>query len=137
MKYLFDTNILSELKKAKPEKKVIEFVKSIDNSDIFISCITIGEIKRGIEICKDKDKAKDLNKWLENYLISEFEERIIDVDKNIMLRWSKIHSKIKDLPIFDSLIAATCLERELCLVTRNIKDFVKIADLKIINPWDC
>ena len=136
MKYLFDTNILSELKKIKPEKKVIEFVKSIHNPDIFISCITIGEIKRGIEICKDKDKARDLNKWFDNYLISEFAERIIDIDKNVMLQWSKIHSKTKDLPIFDSLIAATCLEHKLCLVTRNVKDFVKIANLEIVNPWD-
>ena len=136
MKYLLDTNILSELKKPKPEKKVVDFVKSLAQENIFISCISIGEIKNGIVSCKDKTKAKELNLWFEKYLIGELKEQTVNLDVEIMAQWGELTGKIKNLPIMDSLIAATCLERKMCLVTRNVKDFTRIVELKIFNPWE-
>jgi predicted nucleic acid-binding protein len=136
MKYLLDTNVLSELKKPKSEKRVVNFINSLSSEEVFISCISIGEIKHGITICKDKNKAKDLDLWFEKYLISELKNQIINIDPEIMREWGSLVAKIKNLPILDSLIAATCLAYKLHLVTRNIKDFEKINELKIINPWN-
>ncbi len=136
MKYLFDTNILSELKKPRPEKKVVDFVKNLSREEVFISCISVGEIRKGIASCHDAKKVKELNFWFEKYLITEMKNQIINIDSEIMCEWGKLMSETKNLPILDSLIAATCVDRKLHLVTRNVKDFEKIKVLKIINPWN-
>lgn len=134
MKYLLDTNVLSELVKSKPEKKVVEFVNSLAVEETFISCISIGEIKNGIVSYKDKKKQRDLEIWFEKHLISDL--KIVDIDAQIMSCWGGLTAKVKNLPIVDSLIAATCLEHKFYLVTRNVKDFAKIKELKIIDPWN-
>ncbi len=136
MKYLLDTNVLSELKKVKPEKKVVDFVKSLSREEIYISCISIGEIKKGIASCADKKKVKDLESWFEKFLLHEMKDQIVNLDVEVMCVWGKLMSAIKNLPILDSLIAATCLSHKFHLVTRNVKDFEKIKELKVINPWN-
>ncbi len=136
MKYLLDTNILSELKKPKAEKKVVDFMKSLETEELYISCVSIGEIKHGIELCQDKNKARELNVWFEKYLIAELKNQIINIDTEVMCKWGEMNAKIKNLPIVDSLIAATCLTHKMCLVTRNVKDFVRIKELKVFNPWE-
>lgn len=136
MNYLLDTNILSELRKLKPEKKVVDFVGSLSREDVYISCISIGEIKKGIASCKDKKKEKELENWFEKHLLHEMKNQIINLDSEVMCEWGKLIAETKNLPILDSLIAASCIAHGMHLVTRNVKDFEKIKELKITNPWD-
>lgn len=136
MNYLLDTSVLSELKKTKPEKKVVDFVKSLSREEIYISCISIGEIKKDIASCGDKKKIKELETWFKKYLIHEMKNQIINLDSETMCEWGRLMSEVKNLPILDGLIAATCLAHRLHLITRNVKDFEKIKELKIINPWN-
>jgi predicted nucleic acid-binding protein len=136
MKYLLDTNILSELIRPKPEKKVIEFVDSIKVKNSYISVITIGEIQKGIDSHPDISRQKKLNEWLENFIIEEYQEQILDLNTVVMRVWGKLIADTKkNLSVMDSLIAATAITHNLILATRNIKDFSGIEKLKIINPW--
>ncbi len=138
MKYLLDTNVISELISKNPNEKVLKFVNSLDTSDVFLSAITIGEIKSGIENIQSDAKKELLSRWLHNDLLNKFENHIIPVDIEIMLTWGSINHELKKqgrpLPIMDSIIGATCLSKKLTLITRNEKDFQNLA-IKIINPF--
>ena len=138
MKYLLDTNIISELISIQPNQSVIDFLSSIDENDTYLSVITIGEIKAGIENVKSLDKKEKLAKWLDEELLKRFENRIIDINVNVMITWAKISQNLKNigkpLPIMDLLIASSCIYNEFVLVTRNEKDF-KNLELKILNPF--
>lgn len=138
MKYLLDTNIISELISIQPNQAVIDFLSSIDENNTYLSVITIGEIKAGIENVKNLDKKEKFAKWLEEELLKRFENRIIDIDVNVMITWAKISQNLKNigkpLPIMDLLIASSCIYNEFVLVTRNEKDF-KNLELKILNPF--
>ena len=127
MKYLLDTNIISEFISQKPNKNVLDFIESLDENDIFLSVITIGEIKFGIEKVKSKKKKEDLSNWLENSLLQRFDNKIIHIDTEIMLKWGEINQYLKNIgkpmPIMDSLIASTCKAKNFILITRNEKDF--------------
>ena len=138
MKYLLDTNIISELISNQPNQSVLDFLSLINENDIYLSVITIGEIKSGIENVKSLDKKEKLSKWLEDELLKRFENRIINIDINAMMTWGKINQNLKSigkpLPIMDSLIATSCICHEFILITRNEKDFQNLV-LKIINPF--
>jgi toxin FitB len=138
LKYLLDTNVISELISKNPNEKVLKFVNSLDTSDVFLSAITIGEIKSGIENIQSDAKKELLSRWLHNDLLNKFENHIIPVDIEIMLTWGSINHELKKqgrpLPIMDSIIGATCLSKKLTLITRNEKDFQNLA-IKIINPF--
>jgi tRNA(fMet)-specific endonuclease VapC len=141
LKYLLDTNIISEFVSKKPSQKVLDYVNSLDENDIYLSVITIGEIRFGIEKL-DKDNQKKrirmLSDWLENDLIQRFNGRILDVDLQVMLKWGEVNAQLqklgKTMPIMDSLIASSCLAKELILITRNEKDFYSF-DIEMINPF--
>lgn len=138
MKYLLDTNIISELIAKQPNKKVLDFISSINEEDIYISVITIGEIKSGIENVSSINKKNKLTLWFEQDLLSRFQNRIIDIDTNTMITWGKINQHLKSigkpLPIMDSLIASSCIYSDFTLLTRNEKDFQNL-DIKMINPF--
>ena len=138
MKYLLDTNIISELISNQPNQSVLDFLSLINENDIYLSVITIGEIKSGIENVKSLDKKEKLSKWLEDELLKRFENRIINIDINAMMTWGKINQNLKSigkpLPIMDSLIATSWICHEFILITRNEKDFQNL-ELKIINPF--
>ena len=87
MKYLLDTNIISELISNQPNQSVLDFLSLINENDIYLSVITIGEIKSGIENVKSLDKKEKLSKWLEDELLKRFENRIINIDINAMMTW--------------------------------------------------
>ena len=89
MKYLLDTNIISELISKQPNQQVVDFLSSINENDTYLSVITIGEIKSGIENVKTIEKKEKLTKWLEEDLISRFENRIIDINIDVMLNWGE------------------------------------------------
>jgi len=136
MKYLLDTNIFSEFSKPKPEPKVLDFLKKLQKEQIFISCISVGEIKKGIALCKNESKAHYLQNWFNQRIVHELKDQIVNLDFEVMCEWGILASQIKNLPPLDSLIAATCITHNFYLVTRNEKDFAKVKQLKIINPWN-
>jgi len=113
-------------------------IASLDEADIALSVITIGEIKFGIEKLQSQTKKEKLTQWLYNELFPRFDDRIISIDSDIMLRWGEVTQKLESIgrpmPIMDSLIAATAIEKNLILITRNEKDFVTL-DMEIINPF--
>ncbi|NOQ30031.1 MAG: PIN domain-containing protein [Helicobacteraceae bacterium] len=138
MKYLLDTNIISEFISKTPNKNVINHISTLDENDLYLSVVTIGEIKAGIEKLDKGSKKEKLLYWLENDLVNRFQNKIIDIDTNIMLQWGVINNRLKNLgkplPIMDSLIGATCEVNDYILITRNEKDF-KNLNIKIINPF--
>ncbi|RLA82707.1 MAG: VapC toxin family PIN domain ribonuclease [Epsilonproteobacteria bacterium] len=138
LKYLLDTNIISELITKQPNQNVLNFLSSINENDTYLSVITIGEIKTGIENVKNIDKKEKLCKWLEEDLLIRFKNRIVDIDLDIMITWGKINQNLKSvgkpLPIMDSIIASSCIYTKFTLITRNEKDFQNL-DLNIINPF--
>ena len=139
MNYLLDTNIISELISKTPDKRVTDFLLSIDEHNLYLSVITIGEIKSGIEKLNDGQKKDKLLHWLENDLLARFNHRIIPIDTEIMLEWGTTQSMLKKigkpLPIMDSLIGVTVKVRQMTLLTRNGKDFQNL-EIAIINPFE-
>ena len=141
MKYLLDTNIISEFISKKPNQKVLDYINSLDENDIYLSVITIGEIRFGIEKL-DKEhqykKIEMLSNWLNNDLMQRFEGRIVKIDTQTMLKWGEINGQLqkvgRPIPIMDSLIASSCLAKEFILITRNTKDFYSF-EMKMINPF--
>ncbi len=138
MNYLLDTNVISELISKQPNKNVLSFIQELDEDNIYLSVITIGEIKSGIENLKDQIKKEKLSSWLYSDLLERFQNKIIDINVEIMIEWGSINQNLKStgksLPIMDSLIGATCIVKDLTLVTRNEKDFINL-DIKIVNPF--
>ena len=138
MKYLLDTNIISEFISKIPNKNVIDYILALDENDLYLSVITIGEIKAGIEKLDKGSKKEKLLHWLENDLLNRFKDRIIDIDTEVMLQWGAVNYRLKQLgkplPIMDSLIGATSEVRDFILITRNEKDF-KNLNIKVVNPF--
>jgi len=140
LKYLVDTNIVSELIKSDADERVLNYLEAIHSSVLFLSVVTIGEIEFGIEKVKNSKKKAGLRQWLYEELLISFQDRIIDIDSEVMIEWGKLsalsRSRGLTLPIMDSLIAATCLVGEYTLITRNTKDFENIPGLDLINPFE-
>ena len=136
MSYLLDTNVISELVKTQPNKHVMSWISQIPESELFLSALTVGEIRKGIEkINFDQKKAK-LIVWLEQELLPRFAHRVLMVDIPVAERWGRLLAEIKHtLPAIDSLLAATALHHDLCLVTRNTADYV-VPTLAVFNPWE-
>lgn len=138
MKYLLDTNVISEFISKNPNQKVVDYILTLDETDLYLSAITIGEIKVGIEKLDNSRKKDILLQWLEKDLLNRFDNKIIPVDTDVMLKWGAINNKLKKLgtplPIMDSLIGASCEVYNMTLLTRNEKDFKNIS-IQIINPF--
>ena len=138
MKYILDTNIISELISKSPHEKVISFINTLDEKNIYLSVVTIGEINFGIHKLKSSKKREELLLWLHEDLLSRFENRIIELDTQTMLTWGEISNELKSIgnpmPIMDSLIGATCISKKMVLVTRNEKDFINLK-IDIVNPF--
>lgn len=138
MKYLLDTCVISELISKQPSPNVIKFVDSLDQEDIYLSVITIGEIAKGIEKLPKSKRKQELHTWLEEDLLIRFEGNIVALDTRVLIRWGELSAKLEGigitLPAMDSLIAATVLTHQMVLITRNANDF-KHTGVEIINPW--
>ena len=138
MIYLLDTCVISELVARQPNPDVVRWIDSVDEDKLFLSAITIGEIKRGIEKLADSKRKTALAEWLEDDLLTRFRDKILPIDTPVMLVWGKLASDLekqgRPMPAIDSLIAATCLHGQLGLVTRNENDFAH-SGIAVINPW--
>jgi len=133
--YLLDTNVISETIKKNPNEKVLHWLASIDINRFFLSSITLGEIRKGVEKIDDSAKKQRIIQWLEIDLLERFYGRIISIDAQVADKWGYLCS-LNNLPAIDMLIAASSLVHNHRLVTRNIKDFKNIGGLEIINPWE-
>lgn len=140
MTYLLDTCVISEYVKKQPCERVINWIDVPEESSLFISIITIAEIKKGVVRIEKSQPSRyqKLEKWLQK-LEQRFTNRILPLNENILDTWAKICGKSeaegKKLPIMDSLIAATASENNLIIVTRNISDFA-FSSVKAFSPWD-
>jgi predicted nucleic acid-binding protein len=137
VKYLLDTNVISEMRKSHCNQNVKSFIETIHSEDIYLSVITIGELCFGIEKLPAGKKKHELSVWLYIKLPEWFKDRIIRIDTETMVEWGKICSMAeRTLPAADTLIAACAITNHFFLVTRNVKDFDGIDGINLINPWD-
>lgn len=138
MNYLIDTNALSELTKIKGDSKVIQWFNETPDYELFLSVLTIAEIRKGIEKLKDSSKKDVLTTWLQTELDERFKNRILSFGISEAMIWGKLTARMENkgikLPIIDSMIAAIALSKNAILVTRNTKDF-EATGVKLLNPW--
>ena len=137
--FLLDTNVLSEFgRRGEPDRHVDNWLKTSEENLIFASVLTFGEIRRGIELLSAGKRRTQLEQWQDELIIS-FEDRLFPVTKSIADRWAVLSAQTQrcgiTLATIDGLIAATALEYDLTLVTRNVKDFAVVA-VPILNPWE-
>ncbi len=135
MKYLLDTNVISELKRTKPHEQVLEWFASVPKESLFLSVLTLGEIRKGIEKLSDSPRKLALSNWLEIEISLWFDARLLKIDSGVADCWGRLQAiSIRPLPAIDSLLAATALHHDLCLVTRNVSDF-DYPNLTVLNLW--
>jgi predicted nucleic acid-binding protein len=137
--YLLDTNVLSELRRPKPDPRVTSFLVAPSPADLYLSIVSIAEFRYGIETVGTSRQKADLEQWLEEGVRRAFTGRIVAISEDIILRWRKMieHGrKIGRTPSQpDLMIAATAAEHGLTVVTRNVKDFIGL-NITVLNPWD-
>jgi len=137
VKYLLDTNILSEMQKAQRNAKVKSFIEMIPSEDMYICAITIGELCYGIEKLPAGKKKHNLLLWLHTKLSEWFSGRIIPLDTDVLAEWGNIRAHApRTIPVVDSLIASAAICHHMTLVTRNTKDFEGIEGILLLNPWE-
>ena|SRR4030043_524397 len=138
MNYLLDTNVISELISKQPNRKVVEWLDHLDPNTIYLSVITIGEIRKGIEKLSPSKRRDTVKEWLETDLLLRFQGRILEITAEVMLIWGELTGRLENegrpITAIDSLIAAIALQGNYCLVTRNEQDFRKTG-VTMINPW--
>jgi predicted nucleic acid-binding protein len=136
--YLLDTNIPSEMRRIRPEPRVIEWLKAANDNELYLSVITLGEIWKGFTLLRDANRRAQLEEWLERDVRDWFADRILPVNEAVSERWGVLEGErqLRGMPLntADGLIAATAIEHDLTLVTCNSKDFTGL-DVKIIDPW--
>lgn len=136
MSYLLDTNVLSELKRKTPHAGLVAWLESKPSSTLYLSVLTLGEIRKGINALDDVNRRQRLSDWLEAELPVFFIGRILPVTVATADHWGKLMATAKrPLPAIDSLLAATAIEHNLTLVTRNTKDFIDLP-VTLFNPWE-
>jgi hypothetical protein len=139
MSYLIDTNVISELRRKQPDANVAAWFAVRPVQSLFLSVLTLGEIRKGIEslgnASVDPVRRQALADWLEVDLPTFFLGRVLSVDLPVSDRWGHLQAQARrPLPAIDSLLAATALHHNLSLVTRNARDFAGFG-LNVINPW--
>ena len=135
MSYLLDPNVVSETIRRNQNRAVVGWLEQVPAEALFISVLTLGEIRKGVEALADKKRKERLRLWLERELPVWFEARVLPVDLAVAERWGRLLAEVgRPVPTIDSLLAATALHYELRLVTRNSRDF-DYPGLEVINPW--
>ena len=138
MRFLLDTNVLSEVTKPRPEGCVLKWLDGLDEDRTFISVVSMAEIRRGVALMDNGRKRDALVEWLARDLPDRFEHRVIPVDERVALAWGDLMGDAKrrgrGMSSMDGLIAATAVTHDLTLATRNIKDFEGFG-IELIDPW--
>ena len=138
MRWLLDTNILSELRRPKPEPKVVGFVAKQPLELLYVSVVTLAEIRSGIEVLPDVTRRSELNAWLAHKVRPMFEQRVLPITEDVMLKWRLLVEEERKIGHTfsqpDLIIAATALHHGLTVVSRDVSDYQK-AHVPVFNPW--
>ena len=131
--YLLDTNVVSELRKPKPHGGVMAWLESIDDTKLFLSAVTLGEIQAGVEMTRDQDTAQatEIDAWLELVAASY---NVLPMDALVFRRWARMMHRTSNTLYEDAMIAATADVHGLTVVTRNVADF-KSLGVTLLNPF--
>ena len=131
--YLIDTNVVSELRKPRPNARIVQWLENIDDKDLFLSSVTVGEIQAGIEITREQDpsKAVALETWAEQVATNY---NVLPMDGRCFRRWAKLMHRQSDTVHEYAMIAATAIEHDLAVVTRNTKDFTRFK-VRVLDPF--
>lgn len=134
MSYLLDTNVLSELRRKTPNAGVVDWFSRRPASSLYLSVLTLGELRKGVEGVADVDRRTALLDWLEVELPAFFTGRVLPLDAHVADRWGRLMAAAgRSLPAIDSLIGATAAHHGLSLVTRNVRDHADLGQ-EVINP---
>lgn len=135
MSFLIDTNVLSELRRAQPEASVVDWFEQHAQRTLYLSVLTLGEIRKGIDKLPLGPRRDALDTWLTQELPRYFSGRLLPLDAATADAWGQLCARAKrPLPAIDGLLAATALRHGMSLVTRNTRDFEDLG-LHVINPW--
>jgi predicted nucleic acid-binding protein len=136
--YLLDTNCISEPARDKPEPRVLSWLDAVEESQLYLSVLTLGEIRKGASALPVSRRRTHLEVWLERQIKVRFAGRILPINEDIAERWGWLAAEAKirgrSLPVIDGLLAATALHHNLVLVSRNVADFLTTS-VPILNPW--
>ncbi len=136
--YLLDTNCISEMVRLKPDPQVMRWMEAMDEGLVYLSVLTLGEIRKGLAGLAQGRRRAQLETWLEVELPTRFRERVLPIDAAVADRWGLLSAQAKNrgapLPIIDGLLAATALHYNLTVVSRNTNDF-RHAQVEVLNPW--
>ena len=128
---LIDTNVISELRRRKPEPRLVHWFEQRPSGKLYLSVLTLGEIRRGVEKLQQGERQRTLRIWLEQELPTFFAGRVLPIDGAVAHRWAQLMAKLgRPLPAIDSLLAATALEHN--LVLKDVAD----SPVAVANPWD-
>ena len=138
MSWLLDTCVVSELVRPRPKASVVAWIQRCDEDELFLSVITIGELEKGIAKLPESAKRIRLENWVRRELADRFRDRLLAIDSHVAARWGAMvgasEARGQPLPVIDSLIAATSLQHDLVVVTRNTDDLERCG-ARCINPW--
>jgi predicted nucleic acid-binding protein len=136
--WLLDTCVISELVRPRRKASVVRWIQERDEDELFLSVITIGELEKGIAKLLDSTKRVTLEQWVRRELADRFRNRLLVIDSVVTARWGAMagasEARGQPLPVIDSLIAATSLQHDLTVVTRNTDDFERCG-ARCFNPW--
>jgi len=137
LKYLLDTNVISELQKSNCSSNVKSFINTVNFDELYLSAVTLGELCYGVEKLPQGKKKHELSIWLYTELPQWFKGRIVSLDSEVLMEWGKIRVMVnRTLPVIDTLIAASSIVHHMFIVTRNVKDFDDIDGINLLNPWE-
>lgn len=137
--FLLDTNCISEVVRTKPEPRVLQWMEAVDERLLYLSVLTLGEIRKGVAGLPQSKRRTQLETWLELDLHARFAGRILAIDAAIADRWGLLAAEARrngrTLSAIDGLLAATALHHNLTIASRNVNDFAS-AQAQILNPWE-
>lgn len=136
--YLLDTNCISEAVRLRPDPRVMSWLETVDEGLLYLSVLTLGEIRKGVAALPQGRRRTSLETWLSVELQARFSNRILAIDAAVADRWGSLaaaaKSKGKGLSIIDGLLAATAIQHNLTIVSRNSADFAH-AQVSLLDPW--
>ena len=139
MSFLLDTNVVSEWVKAAPNANVVAWLGAVDEESVFLSVMTLAELRRGVELLPVGRRRTRLERWVADDLTSRFEDRIVPVDRLVAEAWGLIMVRSlgagHNLGVMDGFFAATAAAHQLTLVTRNTSHFERLG-IQHLNPWE-